>query len=1035
MQTEFTLKFDAEYKKLNDKQREAVDTIYGPVLVVAGPGTGKTQILALRIANLLKSDAQISPQNILCLTYTEEGKKNMRDRLFKLIGAETAQYISVHTYHSFCNEVIQQNLSLFDKETLDAASELEKIQYIKSILLKLDNKNILYNAKNPNANANYLLRMFSKMKQENWTAEFLLEKTNQQIHFLKNDESSLSTRGVTKGQLKQAVVKEIESYKKSSDAIKLFDAYKQLMLENHRYDFDDMINWVIDMFQHNPDILASYYEKYQYLLVDEFQDTNGSQMKIIDLLTEYDVSPNVFVVGDDDQSIFRFQGASVENMKDFQHKYLPHGLIEICLKINYRSTQGILDHAKNLIEKAGERLVNHNPALDKNLISYHTSTNHEDFQPRILSFHNPRYEKIYIAKRIQTLINQGVKPKEIAVLFYDNKSCIDMGSYLHLLNIPYYTKKNYNLFDDILAKQLLQILKYIACERTNAYSGDSLLFEILHYHFFQIPAIEIAKAAILSNDKSNENRKVKYSFRRYLQENISIQHPTLFIENGRDAFQYAVTTLEQLINESHNLSLIQLMDTIIQKCHIIQHILNSPNKFEELETLTIFFDFIKEEAHRNPAMDVNELTNLLDIMQENDIELPRFKLYGNEEAVRLFTVHASKGREFEYVFVASAVKLQWEGRKTPANMIKIPENVFETAKSNKDNDELRRMMYVALTRAKKELLVSYYNIDLQEKEMEKSLFLYEIFGENFEPEKPIISNQMLFEFETLIPQVDEKIKMEVIEKSFIEKQLQHFELNVTALNHYLACPLHFYFNNIVRIPSGLHENMSFGSAIHKALEKLFATMKLNEQVFPPLEEFQQYFLNFMRRNSEKFSPSGFERKVNYGLDILKNIYETNIDTWHKVVNIEFNAKATLDGIPLKGFIDKVEYYENEITLVDYKTGDYKSDYTKKKLLSMEDDKEDIGGDYWRQAMFYKILLDNDKNNKYKATCAKYEFLEPDKKSKTLPKPHIFHFPKEHIDQVKTQIKDTWQKIQQHEFYEGCGKEKCEWCNFAKSIRK
>ena len=144
MQTEFTLKFDAEYKKLNDKQREAVDTIYGPVLVVAGPGTGKTQILALRIANLLKSDAQISPQNILCLTYTEEGKKNMRDRLFKLIGAETAQYISVHTYHSFCNEVIQQNLSLFDKETLDAASELEKIQYIKSILLKLDNKNILY---------------------------------------------------------------------------------------------------------------------------------------------------------------------------------------------------------------------------------------------------------------------------------------------------------------------------------------------------------------------------------------------------------------------------------------------------------------------------------------------------------------------------------------------------------------------------------------------------------------------------------------------------------------------------------------------------------------------------------------------------------------------------------------------------------------------------------------------------------------------------------------------------------------------------
>jgi DNA helicase-2/ATP-dependent DNA helicase PcrA len=336
------------------------------------------------------------------------GKKNMRDRLFKLIGAETAQNISVHTYHSFCNEVIQQNLSLFEKESLEAASELEKIQYVKQILQNLDKNHILYHPKNPNANASYLLKLFSKMKQENWTTEFLIEKTKEHIHFLENDESNISSRGSTKGKIKVTVQKEIDSYNKSLESIHLFDLYKEIMLDHHRYDFDDMINWVIDMFQTHPDILASYYERFQYLLVDEFQDTNGAQMKIIELveLNMYQ-APNVFVVGDDDQSIFRFQGASVENMQDFQHKYLPHeGLIEICLKINYRSTQGILDHAKNLIEKAGERLVNHNPALDKNLISYHTSTNHEDFQPRILSFHNPRYEKIYIAKRIQTLINQ-----------------------------------------------------------------------------------------------------------------------------------------------------------------------------------------------------------------------------------------------------------------------------------------------------------------------------------------------------------------------------------------------------------------------------------------------------------------------------------------------------------------------------------------------------------------------------------------------------------------------------------------------------
>ena len=174
-------------------------------------------------------------------------------------------------------------------------------------------------------------------------------------------------------------------------------------------------------------------------------------MKIISLLSEYDQAPNVFVVGDDDQSIFRFQGASVENMQDFQNKYLNEGLKEICLKVNYRSTQGILNSARNLIEKAGGRLVDTNPLLDKNLISYATETTKHDFQPVLLSFHNPRYEKVFFAKKIQELLNSGVKPSEVAVLFSDNKSCIEMGAYLQHVNIPFYSKKNYNLFDDVFS--------------------------------------------------------------------------------------------------------------------------------------------------------------------------------------------------------------------------------------------------------------------------------------------------------------------------------------------------------------------------------------------------------------------------------------------------------------------------------------------------------------------------------------------------------------------------------------------------------
>ena len=238
----------------------------------------------------------------------------------------------------------------------------------------------------------------------------------------------------------------------------------------------------------------------------------------------------------------------------------------------------------------------------------------------------------------------------------------------------------------------------------------------------------------------------------------------------------------------------------------------------------------------------------------------------------------------------------------------------------------------------------------------------------------------------------------------------------------------------MRIPSGIHENMSFGTAVHKALEKLFSEMKSNQNEFPPLEDFENYFVKYMRRHREKFSDAGYQRKLSYGIDLLRKIYETNINTWHKNVNIEFHTRAMLHQIPLKGFVDKVEYHDNELTLVDYKTGDHQSEFTKSKLKTADEDKAGIGGDYWRQAMFYKILLDLDKNNKYLATSAKYEFLEPDKHTQTMPKPYIFNFPQDQIDQVKQQIETTWTKIQNHEFYEGCGKETCQWCQFAKSIR-
>ena len=1025
--------FLAEYEKLNPEQKEAVDAIYGPVMVIAGPGTGKTQILALRIANLLRSEAQVAPQNILCLTYTDEGKKNMRDRLFKLIGAETAQYIQVHSYHSFCNDIIQQNLSLFHKDELEAISDLEKIQYIKQILTGIKKGSLLYNPKNPNSNAKFLLNLFSKMKQENWKSADLNTKIADYIQFLQEDPTSLAKTGKTKGQIKQDVLKDIERYEKTADAIKLFDAYKSKMDEHHRYDFDDMINWVIELFDTNEDLLTNYQERFQYLLVDEFQDTNGSQMKLIGQLCNYDDSPNVFVVGDDDQSIFRFQGASIENMQHFQAKYRNFGLKEICLKINYRSPQGILDHAKNLIEHAGQRLINSNPNLDKNLVSYTTQVNQFDSTPQLLSFHNPRYEKIYIANEIKKLVDQGVQPKEIAVLYYDNESCIQLGEYLKKLSIPFYSRKQVDLLKEPLALQIIHILQFIDAERSNPYSADHLLYEILHYRFFNIPAIEIAKTSILSYQKANENRSQKYSYRRYLQELSSANVPTLFDTTASDAVLSTARKLEQFIKSSYNLSLLQLLDHILEECGIISYILQSEQKFEWLEIVTSLVDFAKDECHRHPEMDVHSFTDLLNIMSENEITLPLTKLYGHEDAVRLFTVHASKGREFEYVFLAGVMKEKWEKKRSPSN-IKFPPTVFETALSDKDDDELRRMIYVALTRAKKQLTVSYCNQDHKGKETEKSLFVYETFGDQNKATAITIPNEMVVEFETIHPEISKEVKIDALERDYVARQLERFEMNVTALNNYLKCPLHFYYNTIIRIPSAMAENMSFGSAIHYALEKLFAIMKNSDKVFPSKEVFLNQFKNFMRLNKEKFSPDGYNQKVDYGLDLLSSLYDTKINEWSTFVDLEYKVSSMLDNkIPIKGFIDKIEYHNpHEISVIDYKTGDFESKYTKAKLKTRAQDKDEIGGDYWRQAIFYKILFEQNKEKSLLVREAKYEFVEPSKKTNLFPDPVYFSFPQEEVEFVKNQIRDTWNKIQAHDFYTGCGEADCQWCNLSRT---
>lgn len=1022
-------KFTEEYQKLNTEQRKAVDTIEGPVMVIAGPGTGKTQILAARIGKILL-ETDVLPQNILCLTYTDAGTIAMRRRLLQFIGAD-AYKVNIYTFHSFCNDIIQENLSMFEKSALNPVSELQKIELFKELidsfpknhLLKRYRGDVYYEIKN-------LQNLFSAMKREGWGQDFLQQRIDMYLERIKTDENfkyKNSRAGQwQKGDYKPAYEEEKLRMEKLCAAVNEFQHFQDMMRQRNLYDFDDMINWVIKVFEENKNLLANYQEKYQYILVDEYQDTSGTQNKIVELLVSYWQNPNVFVVGDDDQSIFRFQGANIENMESFANGYAD--LLKIVLTNNYRSTQGILDISKTLIERNNERLINKFEGLSKNLISSREELMKLLHNPAIVEYKTAKEEMADITNKVQNLMQQGVEPGRIAVIYKENKYGEDLIKYFRLKDIPVFSKRSINIIQHPFAKKIIQLLRYLAEEHDISYGGDELLFEILHFDFYKIPPIEIAKLSVDVNNKQYSGELT--SIRKLLYDKANKPAINLFDSGIDDRLKNFSKVIESLIADVSNLPLQALFENIICNGGVLGYIMKSDEKIMLMQVLTALFDFIKEETSRNPTLTLQGLISIFDLMEKEGIPLSMMKVSGSDKGVNLLTAHGSKGLEFEHVFVAGVNAHLWEKKRKPSGGFKFPDTVFSSLPSANDDEELRRLFYVALTRAEKHLQISYVKYNAESKELEPSMFIAEILQTHDLPiERIELSDSELMDFEVLnftclAPEIEKS------EEDFIGGLLEKYVMNVTALNNYLRCPLEFYFKNLLRIPSGKSENTEFGSAIHFALQKLFEKMQRHElQHFCTKEEMIEDFRWYMIRHRENFTKEAFERRMEYGVDVLSNYYEEYIGSCNKIVAVERNIKnVVVSGVPLKGKIDKIEFTGKEANVVDYKTGDVSSSYTKEKL-SPPNDKQQDGGDYWRQAVFYKILIDNYDKKEWKVISTEFDFIEPDKKS-GFKKIKVVIQPQD-ITTVTQQIINVWKKIQDRDFYTGCGKEGCHWCNFVK----
>lgn len=1007
------------FEGLNHEQREAVTSIHGPVAVIAGPGTGKTQIIATRIAYILASSAtQAAPHNILCLTFTDAGAVAMRERLLGLIGAE-AHKVHIHTFHSFCNQVISRNPDYFGSRELKPISEIEKIELFQELINEIKPGSALYStAQDKSYLAQGLAAFFNLIKQENLDPDHLKTEALEEIEANKFSDEFIYKRngaGYKKGDFNEKKFKDAERrLLKTAQAAELFNRYNELLVLKERFDFQDMISWVIKAFQEHEPLLLRYKEQYLYQLVDEYQDSNGAQLELLRLLSEDpDGQPNLFVVGDGDQAIYRFQGAEANNLIRFEQQFQQH-LKRIVLRNNYRSIPAVLKASQQLI-------VRQNPDRSTPLIAANEMLGKSEELIHELHCINPIHELTYLLEEVQSRLDQGTSPSQIAIIYRNHKQADILIHQLKQLKIAFETARPVNILELPLIRQLIHMMRYTAEELRGVGYGDYLLFELMHFECIGVHPTDAARFSRLcdrgfEDQKGTLWREMLSSTERMLQAGLS----------SLGSFKKLNQLINSMMKAVANETLQEYFATVLKESGILAEIMNHSERNWYMEVINTFFDFIKEETARRPETKLSGLLHILEQMQFNKVPLIAQRVYHAADGLQLLTAHSAKGLEFDHVYLIGAQKSMWEEKRSPGRLISLPSSLQILRDDMQEEDE-RRLFYVAITRARKTLSISYSTSDLKGKELEASRFI----AEANDPEtcyteiKVSMSNDQITKFNTQSLSPLPLLDSPWLDHELINSALKGYRMSVTHLNKYLRCPISFYFENILRVPAARSAVMGYGSAIHYALEMYYADrLKLGQ--FAEEQSLLRYFDKSMRFYRSHFTEHSFNGYMERGNFALKKFREEHILRSNTVVILEYKSNhLAIDGVPVSGRLDKLEFDGNNLTVVDYKTGRL----SEEKFLP-PGEKMAEGGDYWRQMIFYKLLLEADKSKQWKMTSGRFDFVEPDKDGQL--KSRAVELLPEHEQFVRQQLQQVYQSIQAHEFEKGCGEDNCPWCNFVSS---
>ena len=1020
--------FEKAYQELNEQQRAAVDYIDGPLLVIAGPGTGKTQLLSVRVANILKQ-TDVSPENILCLTFTEVGASNMQKRLADFIGPE-AYKVQIQTYHSFGSYILQEHRPDFTT----AIDDLERFTLIREIQSSLDPTDIL----RPDHQTNKIISAISDLKAAALSPDDIRKIVsrnqidNAKIYSAIEEDIQL-TKGLTwkKAEpiyrkildaigtfaaapsaseyivgkieplakiyyrtLSEAIETEANSEKPSttllskwrkkffkkdkndrfvfSDEIankkllslaNIMELYSERLRQNGMFDYDDMILMAIDLLKNDDEARFNAQEHFQYILLDEFQDTNDAQAQLVSLLTDNPANegkPNIMAVGDDDQAIYGFQGANTSNFFDFDEKYHPK---HIFLTKNYRSSAPILELSHNVIEQSLDRFCKApNVNIDKRISAENppTTTNIE-----LREFPAYQEEYSFVAEKIRAIIDSGTPGNKIAIIAPKHKYLISILPYLHELNIPVSYARRENILEN---EEVIQLFN--ACDLILALSASPKAAEPYWFQALSMPCWNISAAQIIQ-----------------LIQDARREHKTileLMLASDDDNIKNAANYFVELAAKANIYSAEFIINNLCAKLYA-----NSDN-YELYSNLNTLRDMVAARSKRSgKKLYIKDFCDIVNAYNAAEMQiLNKSPYHESETAVQLNTVHSAKGLEYEHVFLIATDNKNWSDAGGNNDQITLPRNLEHVRHTGDSADEKIRVFFVAITRAKANLYLTYSLSNFAGQDTKRLKYLDEREDENKElfshvlPEafnKVIVSRNKDIDPAAISPNkwFDEYIPDDETRKNLLKPYVEHYRLSPTHLNTFIDLrygdgPASFLRSYIIGVPSERNFAMNYGTYIHEIMDEINKENITNE------EAIKRFMVKIDAADADETEKEDLKKRAN--AELPKFLSERG--NLIRDVNAEsergfFTETIVLGNAILTGKIDRVEINEEEKTIT---VSDFKTAVPKDKWST-----SDSTFGYKIQLYFYKFLLENSRDFKnYKVTKGRIDYISPDEDGDITP---------------------------------------------------